>query len=59
MKSGSESGILTRRKAPSPHPWPMSSSSAKVPFLFLEPASGDRDASETVVDGSSLGLKKV
>ena len=56
MKSGSESGIFTRRRAPSPHPWPMSSSSsAKVPFLFLEPASGGKDPSETVVDGSSLG----
>ena len=58
MKSGSESGVLTRNKAPSPHPW-LTSSSANVPFLFLEPASGDREASGRVVNGSSSGLKKV
>ena len=45
--------------APSSHPWPTSSSSAKVPFLFLEPANGERDASGTVVDGTSVGLNKV
>ena len=56
MKSGRESGIFTRLRAPSPHPWSMSSS-AKVLFLFLELASGERDASERVVDGRSLGLK--
>ena len=60
MKSGRESGVLTRFKAPSPHPWLMFSS-VKVPFLFREPASGerDRDSSGTVVDDSSLGSKKV